>query len=366
MKKVLCLLVVFCLALGLIACDKATEGLKYEFKEYYGTYAVYIGENRALEKIVIPSKYEGKLVTEIGYYAFSNCYNLTKITIPDSVIILGDSAFSDCPKLTSITLPKELNSIGTGAFRNCINLKKIAIPKNVTKIGAAAFAGCTNITEIKMPNGLTEISESAFSGCVSLENIAVPDSVISIGNNAFENTAWYNKQPDGMVYINEIAYKYKGSCPETIAIKEGTKSISEGAFKDCYSLKNITIPNSITHIDDQAFAGCINLESIVIPEGVTTIGHRAFDGCSKLKNIVIPKSVTKIKSDAFAGCKRIENITILNSEIEMEYIFDAETEVDSITFGGTREQWEKISNRQNIYFWRKVKTVHCSDGDIIR
>jgi len=110
-------------------------------------------------------------------------------------------------------------------------------------------------------------------------------------------------------------------------------SIGEGAFEDCGSLKNVTIPNSITDIGDFAFYYCAKLTNVVISDSVTnvgrqafyyctglanviigtnvmSIGHDAFYGCS-LTNVVIPGSVTSLGDGAFAGCNNLTNITFL-------------------------------------------------------
>jgi hypothetical protein len=65
-------------------------------------------------ELVIPAEIEGLPVTSIGNEAFSYCYRLTSITIPDSVTSIGNSAFSKCSSLTSITIPDSVTSIGGG------------------------------------------------------------------------------------------------------------------------------------------------------------------------------------------------------------------------------------------------------------
>ena len=52
-----------------------------------------------------------------------------------------------------------------------------------------------------------------------------------------------------------------------------------------------------------AFRGCYTLESIEIPDGVTSIGHDAFAACFGLNSITIPGCVTRIEKNAFFGCK---------------------------------------------------------------
>ena len=58
-------------------------------------------------------------------------------------------------------------------------------------------------------------------------------------------------------------------------------------FKNCTSITNIIIPNSITHIWDEAFSGCNSLMNIIIPNSVTNIYDNAFNDCSNLNTVTI-------------------------------------------------------------------------------
>ena len=46
---------------------------------------------------------------------------------------------------------------------------------------------------------------------------------------------------------------------------EGIKNIGTNAFSDCYSLKSISIPNTVTSIGPGAFSGCGGLQNISLP-----------------------------------------------------------------------------------------------------
>ena len=237
------------------------------------------------------------------------------LIIPDNVKSIGYGAFNGFSGLTSITIGNSVTSIGDRAFLNCTGLTSVTIGNNVTSIGDSAFSDCTGLTSIIIPNSVTSIGRSAFSGCSGLTSVTIGNSVTSIGNSAFDNTAWYNNQPNGLVYAGKVAYKYKGTMPSntSIVLKEGTLSIGLSAFVDCTGLTSITIPDSVTNIGGSAFQGCTGLTSITIPDSVTSIGNSAFYNCSALTSITIPDSVTSIGDGAFLGCTGLTSATIGNS-----------------------------------------------------
>ena len=148
----------------------------------------------------------------------------------------------------------------------------------VTAIGLLAFRNCTGLTSIDIPNSVTKIGDYAFDGCTGLTSIDIPNSVTSIGFNAFYNTAWYNNQPDGLVYAGMVAYHYKGTMPSgtSMTLKEGTLGIASSAFSYCTGLTSIFIPNSVIKIGEEAFWGCTGLTSIDIPNSVTEVDEDAF------------------------------------------------------------------------------------------
>ena len=231
----------------------------YTVKEYEsGEYRVYIEDFNKLE--------------EICHKAFTDCIELTSVTIPDSVTKIGEFAFRGCSRLTSITIPDSVTTIGAAAFYNCDCLTSVTIPDSVTKIGNSAFMECSRLTSITIPDSVSIIGGSAFQGCTGLTSITIPDSVTLI---------------------------------------------SDYAFYCCTSLISIEIPNSVTKINEYTFVGCSSLTSVTIPNTVITIGHRAFESCSSLKSVAIPDSVTKIGNGAFSDCTGLTSVTISNSVTEI-------------------------------------------------
>ena len=201
-----------------------------------------------------------------------------------SVTSIGGNAFSDCTNLTSVTIPTSVTSIGHCAFSGYSSLTSITIPASVTSIGSYAFSYCNTLTSITIPEGVTSIGDYAFERCSSLASITIPASVTNIGQYAF-------------YYCSNLA---------SVTFSENSKLTTIGykAFQDCSNLTSITIPENskLTTIKNDAFYRCSSLASITLPEGVTSIGEHAFSGCSSLTSTTIPASVTTIGGAAFRDC----------------------------------------------------------------
>ena len=224
-------------------------------------------------------------VANIREYAFCHCENLSYITIPSSITSIETYAFYNCSGLTSIEIPNSVTSIGNRAF-SYSGLIDVVIPNSVTRIESQVFSECHNLRSIVIPNSVTSIGGEAFCYCNSLTCVVIPNSVTSIGGGAFVGTAWYDNQPDGIVYAGKVLYKYKGTMPAntSIVVKEGTLGIAGSAFRSCSGLKSIVIPNSVTNIGNGTFEGCSGLTSVTsqIPaENLFTISSYVFDGIDK-------------------------------------------------------------------------------------
>lgn len=269
----------------------------------------YQGED---ENVVVP-----RGIVSIGDRAFSYCTSISSIDIPEGVITIGKYAFERCTNLVSVKLPTTLTTIKGGAFEGCINLADIKLPESVTSIGGSTFADCKSLSQIEIPEGVNSIAEYMFIGCSSLENIKIPKHIVNIGSCAFINTKWLEdrRKVDPLVIINGVLYDGK-TCKGDVVISGSVKSIGQGAFSGCATLKRVKILNGVKNIGEWSFAGCRNMENVEIPESVTTIGDSAFYYCEKLTALQIGKNVTKIFNDAFKGCDALTIYCIKNSEAE--------------------------------------------------
>jgi hypothetical protein len=133
--------------------------------------------------VTIPSTINGLTVTAIGDSAFDGLTNVTSVTIPDSVVSLGDWAFAGCA-LSSVTLGSGITNIPSYAFYGS-GLISVAVPNSVISIDNDAFLACGSLTNVTIPNSVTRIMEAAFLQCFNLQGVIFPSSVSYIGDSAF-------------------------------------------------------------------------------------------------------------------------------------------------------------------------------------
>jgi hypothetical protein len=128
----------------------------------------------------------GKTVRTIGTSAFLDCRNLQKISIPDSVISIGDFAFNGCSSLATITkFSKNVVHIPSFAFMNCTALDHVKIPEGVFSIGYEAFKNCMSLTDISFPKTLQSVGSKVFDECFALKEAVFPRKLDYIEPDSF-------------------------------------------------------------------------------------------------------------------------------------------------------------------------------------
>ena len=272
-------------------------------------------------------------IETIADYAFYSCSQLKSLSI--SAKTIGDYAFSFCSELESVNFSDKLEIIGDESF-NSTGLSEVSVPSAVSHIGERAFATnkiekitvdennqyYTSIDGVLFNKSKTEIID--YPNYTQAESYAVPQSVTSIGEYAFGGD---------MQSLKNV------TIPDTVT------EIGNGAFMDFYGLENIDIPETVTEIGDNAFNGCSQLASITIPNSVTEIGASAFRCCSSLQSVNLTEGLKSIGDYAFGGDYELSNVTLpnslsdisptafFNSENFCEYLTDASNPYFSVTDG---------------------------------
>lgn len=256
-KKIISILIALVFVLGLISCTKTdkkpgtlppvttvglpqgeelstsyeSEGFAVSIYETYSEITAYKGEDT---EIAVPDAFMGIPVKSIAEYAFFGNATITKITLPDSLLVIGKSAFQDCTALTEVVLGSNLEHISQAAFRDSA-LERINLPDTVAEIDRYAFYR-TRITEIKLPSSLSSVQKYVFYGCERLSKVDF--------------------------------------CPRI-------ERIAEYAFSACSSLSEVVIPDRTEIISDYAFSECTSLTKIFVPKK-TGFGDNPFHASNEV------------------------------------------------------------------------------------
>ncbi len=345
--------------------------------------------------------------SHIGSYSFRDCDRLLSVTIPESVISVGDDVFGWCDpgsvfysgnasewamvtvgegndeflerllfdgsgetgsgscgnNLTWVlTDDGKLTISGTGSmddwnvdegecspwydYQLKIHTVKIS---GATSIGRDAFVDCRNIVSIDVPDSVKSIGANAFRECNRLVDISIPDGVTEISDGAFQGCCSLEtiSIPDSVTTIGTGSFQGCNML-QSITIPDSVTTIGTGSFQDCNMLQSITIPGSVTSIGADAFRECHGFTNISIPDGITEISDGTFFGCNYLQTITIPDSVTSIGNEAFTWCYTIESIVIPASVTFIgDSVFDVCDNLETIYYDGSVIDWKKVTVGDN-------------------
>lgn len=349
-----------------------SAGLSFTLINGDTEYEVAQGDLTGVTSIVIPALYEGKAVTAIQNYGFASLTNLQTVTLPGSIVSIGDQAFGDCDSLSSISLSSNVAFIGSYAFYSCnsltafsvssgntefssisgnlynvdgttlisyaigktntsftipssvttiadwafyeaIHLSSIAIPGTVSSIGKSAFRHCSALAAISIPSGVTMLDESTFSECSALASVSLPASMQTIGQSAFAACTSLTSitVPDSVTTI--AGFAFSGSGLTSFTFPSGVSTTGDYAFARCYGLNSITVPLTVTSLGEGTFYQCTHLNSISLPTTLTAIGAWTFSECYELASITLPASLNTIGARAFDTCTSLTSIIIPSS-----------------------------------------------------
>lgn len=221
-----------------------------------------------------PAEYGEFLLPEnlTASVSFERCYKLENIVLPEGIEEIGSAAFEGTA-IKSCVIPDTCKIIGRYAFAECTALERCVIPDSCKSIGSKAFQSCTALKEVVMPNGLTYLSMDVFEGCKALQ---------------------WDAPQNGFYRINDrYFYRYDGAeCFMTIP--EGTVLIADSALRRKQNLIAVYCPESMRYLNSSCLFECKSLTELRLNDGLLTIGEDAVSGCASLKELTIPASVTEI------------------------------------------------------------------------
>ena len=246
MKHICLKLVLFVLSvftfLSVSAYDFEADGLYFTITSLKDLTVSVDGAFSFGDKLVIPQTvaYKGRTltVTSVGNKAFSGASYvyaspLHSVSLPNTILSIGDYAFSDNINLTEVVLPEQLLEIGRYAF-SYTSIKDIRFPSSLTSIGESAFSR-TKLCSIALPDNMEDIPPYCFYDCDSLKSIQLPKRL---------------------------------------------RSIDYCAFEGCRALTNFTIPPSVVKISPSIIWGCSNISKLTIGKGLNGLpfSHSLYNG----------------------------------------------------------------------------------------
>lgn len=203
---------------------------------------------------------EGNNLLYVGDNAFQYCTNLKTVTLPESVVSIGDGAFLGSG-LETFKMPP-VQSMGEGLFEDCYKLKSVELnSKNVKVLPKDTFFN-TGLTSITIPRGFTTLGERSIALCSNLTSVSLPNTLTTIGNKVFQS---------------------------------------------CSKLEQITFPTSLKTIGNECFYEN-NLKTLILPEGLTSIGTNTFNKNNAMELLVLPYTLTKLGNYNFNYYKKLKRV----------------------------------------------------------
>ncbi len=198
-----------------------TAPIIYRFGGYGG---YYMGELTVPSEITGLYNFDG--VQEV--IAISGIYKngLTALYLPESVQYIN-STINDCMYLEKVFLNNSLKRLE--GVKNCPKLKECPLPLSLEWIGDGWMSGIA-IEEVELPSGLTEIGKNVFCDNPNLAGI-------NLGN---------------LVIMGDSCFRYLPALKE-IVLPETLTHYGCGCFNNCQELRKITLPSTGIDIN-----GCFN------------------------------------------------------------------------------------------------------------
>ncbi len=266
-------------------------------------------------------------ITAISQNAFTDCNNLIRIEIPDTVTSVY--TITNCKKLEYVRLPDSLKKVNYDFSDGCTALKEISIPSEffcsnkdnscccfgkssndftltIRPVGSKELFGLVDANgKVVVEEGITDVS-SPFANRVT--SVALPESLETIGKN--NTTSGWNGEEDydsrGKKYLLNAFYGSDGL--KQIEIPAGVKKIFSGSFNDIHGLENVIFASKepIT-IERYCFNQMPALKTLYL---YSDLEENCFVNCNSLKKLYLGKDVEKLGNNVFRDHPMLSSVTV--------------------------------------------------------
>lgn len=226
------------------------DGLNYTLKD--DETATVTGASSGVTKIVIPEKveHEGTVysVTAIQRLAFNKLTSLTSLSIPGSVVTVGDNILKDNTNLTELIFEPSSQKLelNTNFFdKPSSNLSstsfaelRVYIHRPLTGSAGALLENASSAVYCEI-SGVEELNSVYIAQCQTLTTLVLHEDLRTIISNSFANCNCLTVLiiPEGVIEIKNAAFDYLKNL-ERIYLPSTLKSISpvydSPVLKDVY------------------------------------------------------------------------------------------------------------------------------------
>ena len=298
-----------------------------------------------------------------------------RVTIPDTVEVVGESAFENNQKVQFVVVPKSVKRLDAYVFWGCNHLEEVVLGKGLTTVDEYSFAGCTGLKQITIPDNVQSIDAQAFAGCTNLTDIYIPVTVTSIAEDAFLNCDNVTIHADEGSVAAQFAQKLAGQrsqnplvtatpaptqtsdatsdtqataepeptatpaptpvpgnvlgstivvgnhamvmvLPEEETVKQGYTE-QEADQETGGETQDITAEAEDGTILEWKYYRDQSIKAVSIPEGTTEIGRFAFSR-SSAESVTFPEGVTTIDYAAFYHCDDLNSVILPDTVTRVE------------------------------------------------
>lgn len=129
---------------------------------------------------------------------------------------------------------------------------------------------------------------------------------------------------------------------QTVKFPANLKQIGVKAFANCTGLLEVTLPDTIQGAGQLCFSGCTALKKAVLNKGRINIVYGMFENCTSLTEVVIPDTVENVAMYAFLNCRSLTHLNLPASLKSISVHAFEGAGVTTITYAGTKAQWQKV------------------------
>ena len=269
------------------------------------------------------------MVTECNDYLLAGCSTVENLSLPESLVTIGNHTFSDMTTLQYCRMFDNVESVGEYGFAGDVNLTDLTFSKKVKTLRNNLFMNCTSLPLFTVHPAVTSIEDNAFMNCNSLATLSFTDSndLLNIGrrNENGNFAAMFSDSPVQSLYlsrwlvynIDEETYApfYNRSTLTDLRFGETLGDIGKFLFEKCSSIATVNIPG-VESIGEKAFYDCTALSGLTLNSGTTSLGEQTFANCTALKNVVLPPTVVSVSDGCFMNDHELVTLD-LGSSLEI-------------------------------------------------